>query len=71
MANAAVRGATLDDGGRLKAFIVPRDAEVDGAALLERLRAWAAERLTVPERPQAYRIGPALPRTEMGKLADW
>ncbi|HEV2558588.1 MAG TPA: AMP-binding protein [Microvirga sp.] len=71
VADAAVRGTALAEGGRLKAFIVPRDPEADVGALDESLRAWAAERLASPERPQAYRFGPALPRGDLGKLKDW
>ncbi len=67
---AAVRLMRPDEGGRLKAFVVPQpDADAD--ALRADLPAWIAERLTAPERPAAWTFGPRLPRQASGKPADW
>ncbi len=68
VADAAVR---LDARtGRLKAFIVPQDAEADRAMLTARLDAHADD-LDGPARPRRYDFGDALPRGATGKLADW
>lgn len=73
VADASVRLMTPEEGTRLKAFIVPR--EIAGAqaqpALEAELRAWVDHYLSVPNRPRALTFGPALPRTQEGKLADW
>jgi len=65
-----VRLMRLDEGARLKAFIVARPGN-DAAALRAGLGDWIAERLTPPERPAAFSFGPALPRQPGGKPADW
>lgn len=61
--------------GRLKGFVVPREASdeaaLDEATLAEALRRHCAAALSAPERPTRFTFGPALPRTEMGKLRDW
>lgn len=61
----------LAETGRLKAFVVPADPAADVAALADALRAWARGHLEDAERPRRYSFGPALPRTEAGKLRDW
>jgi 4-coumarate--CoA ligase (photoactive yellow protein activation family) len=67
---AAVRLMRPDEGRRLKAFVVVAPgADVD--ALRAALPAWAAARLTAPERPVAWTFGPRLPRQASGKGADW
>ena len=66
-----VRLMRLDEGTRLKAFVVPRAGAGDAAALRTELTGWIAERLTPPERPAAFSFGPDLPRQPNGKLADW
>jgi 4-coumarate--CoA ligase len=80
VADAAVRLMRADEGRRLKAFVVPKvAAEADAEAgpgngdeeLRRSLDAWCAERLDAPARPRAMRFGPALPRTDTGKAADW
>ena len=69
VADCAVR---LDSAtGRLKAFVVPSEAEVHETALAETLRGFCAAGLTAPERPMRFSFGAALPRTEIGKLGDW
>jgi long-chain acyl-CoA synthetase len=69
--DASVRLMRPDEGNRLKAFIVPRDAEADPAELHAKLDAWAGARLTAPERPRAFSFGAALPADGKGKPADW
>lgn len=60
------------DGERLKAFVVPESTSSgDMGALEQRLRRAAARTLAPPARPQRYTFGPEIPRTAMGKLADW
>ena len=71
VAAAAVRLMNPPEGLRLKAFIVPRSAGVDTAALRSALNALAAARLSAPEQPRAYTFGQALPAGPMGKAADW
>ena len=69
--DASVRPMRPDEGNRLKAFVVPRNASADPAALHAALDAWAGARLTAPERPRAYSFGSALPVDAKGKAADW
>ncbi len=66
----AVRLMRLDEGTRLKAFVVPSDGFL-AAALRTELDRWLADRLTPPERPAALSFGAALPRQPGGKPADW
>jgi long-chain acyl-CoA synthetase len=74
--DAAVRPMRPDEGTRLKAFVVPREAglaEAEGAApaLARELDAFVAARLAAPERPAAWTFGARLPRQASGKPADW
>jgi 4-coumarate--CoA ligase (photoactive yellow protein activation family) len=69
--DAAVRLMLPGEGSRLKAFVVPKPGALGAAELQQQLRDWADAALTAPERPKAIRLGPALPRTAAGKLADW
>ncbi|UUX94477.1 4-coumarate--CoA ligase [Aquabacterium sp. J223] len=70
VADAAVRLMTPEEGGRLKAFVVPSaGAQPDGLA--ERLLRWAAAHLPAPAQPRACRIGTALPVNAQGKACDW
>ncbi len=69
VAEAAVRLCTEGRGDRLKAFVVP-DGSVAEAELAEALEAWTRT-LSAPERVRAFTFGGAIPRTPMGKLADW
>jgi long-chain acyl-CoA synthetase len=55
---------------RLKAFVVPASGS-DMRGLPAELAAWCASRLTAPERPVRFDLGPAMPRNELGKVADW
>jgi len=68
--DAAVRPLAVADGLRLKAFIVPADPQA-GPGLLTALQGWAGERLSPAELPRAWSMGPDLPRTPLGKPADW
>ena len=65
-----VRPMRLDEGTRLKAFVVPCKAFAPETLRTE-LAAWTAERLGPAERPAAFSFGPALPRQPNGKPADW
>ena len=70
--DAAVRLMRADEGGRLKAYIVPRTPGADeGAALREELAAWIGARLSAAERPAAWTFGTRVPRQSSGKPADW
>ena len=71
VAEASVRLMRPEEGGRVKAFIVPRRMPIDECALAAELDRWAAEHLSAPERPKAYRFAGALPRDALGKLVDW
>jgi 4-coumarate--CoA ligase len=66
VAEATVR---LDaSGGRLKAFVVPRDG---GDCDAEALRAWCRRELVDAAIPGRFDFGSRLPRNVMGKPADW
>ncbi|WP_419729938.1 AMP-binding enzyme [Lichenicola sp.] len=67
----AVRLMRPEEGARLKAFVVPRQAGGEVAGLRAELRQFAATRLAPGERPGAYSFGTALPRNLLGKLSDW
>jgi long-chain acyl-CoA synthetase len=69
--DAVVRPMGPAEGDRLKAFIVPAEAETDLAGLESALRAWIDERLEPPQRPKALQFGTSLPTTAAGKPADW
>lgn len=69
--DAAVRLMLPREGGRLKAFVVPRDPTCSIDALLTGLDAFVTASLTTPERPRAYQFGPTLPVGPGGKPSDW
>lgn len=71
VADAAVRPMRPDEGRRLKAFVVPREPAAATAALAEEIMGWLEARSSPPEVPRSVRFGPALPRSEAGKPADW
>ena len=71
VAEAAVRLAGIELGGRLKAFVVPAADCGDAGTLPQRLDAWLAPQLSAPERPRAIRIGSQLPQSPTGRLTDW
>jgi long-chain acyl-CoA synthetase len=70
VADAAVRPMTPHEGGRLKAFVVPKP-DIDAAGLSAALMNWVNTNLAVPERPRSFTIGAALPVNNLGKLCDW
>ena len=71
VADALVRLASAEQGGRLKAFVVPGAGCSDPQHLPERLHAWLAERLAPAERPRTITVGAQLPRSSLGKPTDW
>lgn len=68
--DAIVRLSPLAQGGRLKAFVVPR-ADVDPEELQWQLEAWVSRGLATAERPKSITFGARLPKDEMGKDSDW
>ena len=71
VADAAVRLMRPEEGDRLKAFIALADPEADEDSLRGVLSVWATERLQPMEQPRSYVFGREIPKTEMGKTADW
>ncbi len=71
VAEIAVRPMRSEEGSRLKAFVVPAANAPAHGELRAELHRFASSTLALAERPGAYSFGPALPRTEQGKLADW
>ncbi|MET0855380.1 MAG: 4-coumarate--CoA ligase [Telluria sp.] len=71
VAEAAVRLMRVDEGNRLKAFVVPAPHATDTAQLARALEAWAEQALAAPERPRAFSFGASLPRGAAGKQCDW
>lgn len=71
VSEAAVRLMTLNEGGRLKAFVVPHDLTSPHEVLRRDLHAHVEARLSVAERPRAFTFGSLLPMTAAGKPADW
>ena len=69
--DAAVRPMSAAQGGRLKAFVVPRPGAPAPESLRAILAAHASAALSAPEQPRSYSFGDTLPRDEMGKLAEW
>ena len=71
VAQAAVRPFQEGASIRLKAFIVPSQLSINQNILEMELRDWVSQHLTPPERPVSYSFGNTLPRSPMGKDADW
>ena len=71
VADVAVRLMRPEEGNRLKAFVVPASNAPACDELRAELHRFATATLAPGERPGTYSFGPALLRTEMGKLADW
>lgn len=67
VAEAAVRL----DGDRIKALIVPANAETDHETLEDALRTCAIRHLAAPARPDRYTFAEKLAVTAIGKAADW
>jgi len=71
VADCAVRLMRPEEGHRLKAFVVLQpDREAD-PGIRDALRAHLARHLSHLEQPASITFGPALPKNEMGKAADW
>lgn len=71
VAEVTVRLMRPEEGNRLKAFVVPASDAPASDELRAELHRFATAALASGERPGAYSFGPALLRTELGKLADW
>jgi long-chain acyl-CoA synthetase len=71
VADAEVRLMRPDEGERIKAYIVARDAAGSSEQLRRDLEAWVTSRLQPLERPRAYTFGTAVPTSAMGKRTDW
>ncbi len=71
VADAEVRLMRPDEGERIKAFIVAREAATSSEQLRRDLEAWVAERLQPIERPRSFTFGTAVPADAMGKRTDW
>jgi len=71
VAEAAVRQAGPEQGGRLKAFVVPAIGCTASDTLPQRLDTWLASQVSALERPRAISIGAQLPCSSTGKLRDW
>ncbi|MDR0466563.1 MAG: AMP-binding protein [Deltaproteobacteria bacterium] len=65
-----VRLMREDEGHRLKAFVVPQQGWNE-KALRKSLALFARQNLDDAERPGHYAFGDDIPRTPMGKPADW
>lgn len=66
----SVRLMRPEEGDRLKAFVVPKPGW-EAKALRASLAAYARGRLRDAERPARYTLGEELPRSLVGKPADW
>jgi len=69
--DAVVRPMLAHEGDRLKAYIVASDGAVSCETLIRQLREHLSGILSAPETPRSFTIGPALPKTALGKDADW
>lgn len=71
VADAAVRLMGSEEGDRLKAFIVATKPVSSPKAVIRELRDYLAHILSTPEIPRSFSIGPAVPRSTLGKDTDW
>ncbi len=71
VADCAVRLMRPEEGDRLKAFVVLKDTISPSKDTTDDLRSFLAKRLSHLEQPKSIIFGQALPRNEIGKLADW
>jgi 4-coumarate--CoA ligase len=65
-----VRLMRPEEGGRLKAFIVPAEG-TDTRYLRKELKKFCRNRLTAPERPVHFTFGAAILKNDFGKELDW
>ena len=70
VAQARVRLAP-EQGGRLKALVVPRNPASDADGVRQELEGWIASHLSVPERPRSVVVAARLPIGALGKDGDW
>jgi len=70
VAACTVRLMNAGEGDRLKAFVVPA-SRVAGEHLTRLLYTYCEAELRPAERPRHITLGDALPRSSMGKAADW
>ncbi len=68
--NCYVRLMRLEEGARLKAFIVPQ-AGIDIQELRKQLTTFSRKNLQEAQRPGAYSFGEDIPRGPLGKPSDW
>lgn len=71
VADCAVRLMRPNEGERLKAFLVLRPGAVWDEVERREFERWCQRRLASTEMPRALTVGAALPRTGIGKAADW
>ena len=69
MRRVAVIGAGFGGLGAALARAHAGDAAVQ--ALQQEIEAWCRRQFTPAARPMHIRVGPQLPRNEMGKHCDW
>nr|WP_298374017.1 AMP-binding protein [uncultured Halomonas sp.] len=71
VAKAQVRLMSDEEGGRLKAFVVPSTSLQGAGSLTEKLTEWCRQHLSTPETPRVFTFGERLPSGLMGKPGDW
>lgn len=71
VAECAVRSYSVEGDVRLKAFVVPREGVQASQEWLQSLRKDLMSQLRPAEIPSMWRYGLILPRSPMGKPADW
>jgi long-chain acyl-CoA synthetase len=69
--DCGVRLMRVEEGDRLKAFIVWDQEMVQPERAEDTLRRWAEQNLQPFERPATYKFGGSLPVNDMNKFADW
>jgi len=69
--DAAVRLMRPQEGDRLKAYVVPVESVIPSGSVIRDLRAYLAGALSPPEIPRSFTLGAALPKSALGKDADW
>ncbi len=67
---ATVRLMLLEEGTRLKTFVVPIKNGIE-ALTIQKLESYVNSCLKTEERPKSIMIGDSLPVNAMGKLCDW
>ena len=67
---AAIRLMRLEEGARLKAFVVPMNT-ANATLTIETLETYINTCLKPEERPKSIIIGDSLPTNVLGKLCDW